>query len=290
MKSRWRSALPYIMISPYLLVYAVFVFIPLLWVFYISFTSYTIMNPGEWIGLDNFQRILTDGIFHSALQNTGLYWIFTVIPSMIIGLIAASFLNTKIKGTSIFRAIIYLPGVMSGVAVAMTWLWIYDPRGGPVNLILNAIGFTGKDWLKDPNMALPAIILIGIWMGIGFSMIIYMAGLQGIPQELYEAASIDGASSIKQFLSITVPLLKPITFFLFIINTITSFQVFDIVYIMTGGGPANTTTTIVNEIVKTGFEKFDMGYASSMSICLLMITLLFTVINYWLNPKESDLN
>ncbi|MCR2822986.1 carbohydrate ABC transporter permease [Lederbergia panacisoli] len=288
MNSKWNKTLPYLMISPYLIVYGIFILIPLIWVFYLSFTNYTPMNPGNWIGFDNFEKLFNDIKFKAALRNTGLFWIFTVIPSMIIGLLVATFLNTKIKGSSIFRAIIYLPGVMSGVAVAMTWLWIYDPQNGPVNLVLKAFGGTGKHWLRNPETALPAIIIIGIWMAIGFSMIIYTAGLQGISQELYEAASIDGANTVRKFLSITVPLLRPITFFLFIMNTITSFQVFDIVYIMTGGGPANATTTIVNEIVKTGFETFNMGYASSMSIALLIITLVFTLINYWLNPKESD--
>lgn len=289
MKSRWNIVLPYLLISPYLIIYVVFILVPLLWVLYLSFTNYSAMNPGEWVGLDNYKRMFSDNTFFIAIQNTGIYWIFTVIPGMIIGLIAANFLNLKLKASPLFLGLIYLPGVMSGVGVAMTWLWLYDPRNGPINKIVEFLGFAGKDWLMDPTFALPSIIIVGIWIGIGFSMIIYLAGLQGISEQLYEAASIDGASNIRQFFIIKIPLLKPITFFLFIINTITSFQVFDIVYIMTNGGPANRTTTIVNEIVKRGFEDYSMGYASTLAIFLLGITLCFTVINYWFNSRESDL-
>lgn len=290
MKGRLDKILPYLLISPYLIIYVVFILVPLVWVLFLSFTNYSAMNPGEWVGLENYRRMLADNTFFFALRNTGLYWIFTVIPGMAIGLIVANFLSLKLKATPLFRGLIYLPGVMSGVGVAMTWLWLYDPRNGPINKVLEILGITGRDWLSDPAFALPAIIIVGIWIGIGFSMIIYLAGLQGIPEQLYEAASIDGASNLRQFFIIKIPLLKPITFFLFIINTITSFQVFDIVYIMTNGGPANRTTTIVNEIVKRGFEDFAMGYASALAICLLVITLLFTVVNYWFNSKESDLS
>ncbi len=289
MKSRWNTVLPYLMISPYVFIYLLFILVPLIWVFYMSFTDYNPMKAGVWVGLKNYRQLLNDQIFHAAFRNTMVYWLFTVIPSMALGLSAAIFLNLKTRGVSLFRALIYLPGVMSGVAVAMTWLWLYNPRGGPINGILQTFGITGADWLRNTSTALPAVIVVGIWMGIGYCMIIYLAGLQGIPEQLYEAADIDGASRGRQFISITVPLLKPITFFLFIICTINSFQVFDIVYVMTGGGPANRTNTIVNEIVSTGFRTFNMGYASTIAIFLLLITFLFTAVNYKMNSKQSDL-
>lgn len=287
-KSKWSVALPYLMISPYFLIYGIFILIPLGAVFYLSFTNYSIMNPGEWVGLENYRQLFKDPVFMIALKNTSLYWFFSVVPSMIIGLIVAVFLNTKIKAAPLFRGLIYLPGVLSGVAVAMTWKWLYSPNDGPINMILQVFGLSAKDWLKDPSLALPAVIVVGIWMGVGFSMIIYMAGLQGIPEQLYEASSIDGANKLKQFFKITIPLLKPMTLFLFIMNTITSFQVFDIIYVMTGGGPANRTTTIVNEIVTSGFEEYKMGYASALTIFLLGIVLIFTVINFALNSKSEQ--
>lgn len=289
MNKKLNLALPYFLISPYLIVYCIFILFPLLWVFYLSFTNYTPMTSADWVGLKNYKQLLNDTIFFGAFKNTIMFWLFTVIPGMALGLLAATLLNQKIKGVSIFRGLIYLPSVMSGVAVAMTWLWLYNPRGGPINQFLSLLNLQGKDWLKDIHTALPAIIVVGIWMSVGFSMLIYLAGLQGIPAQLYEAAKIDGASRYQQFRMITFPLLRPITFFLFIINTINSFQVFDIVYIMTGGGPANRTTTIVNQIVIAGFEDFNMGYASTLAIFLLFVVALFTFVNYILNPKESDL-
>ncbi|WP_163537968.1 sugar ABC transporter permease [Gracilibacillus sp. YIM 98692] len=290
MKSKWNSIVPYILISPYAIIYLVFVLIPLIWVFYLSFTNQNIFSAGEWIGIGNYQKAFSDNAFLLSIRNTSFYWLFTVLPSMIIGLVLAVFMNTKIKLAPVFRAIIYLPAVMSGVAVSMTWIWLYSPIGGPIYSFLQSFGLSSKDLLKDPATALPAVIVVGIWISIGFSMIIYTAGLQGIPNELYEAASIDGATSIRKFFQITIPLLRPITFFIFIMTTIASFQVFDIVYVMTGGGPANRTTTIVNEIVRRGFEDFEMGYAATLAIFLLIIVFVFTLVNYIFTPKENDLN
>lgn len=288
MNIRWNRMLPYVFIFPNLFIYVVFILVPVAWVLYLSFTNFTILNPGQWVGAKNYMTLLKDSIFHKALLNTLAYWICTVIPTMLAGLILANFLNMKIRGIALFRASIYLPGVISSVAVAMTWLWLLDPMAGPVNTVLNALGFRGGNWLVDTQTALGSIMVIGVWTGIGYAMIIYLAGLQGIPDHLYEAAEMDGASGVRQFVQITFPLLRPITFFLFITMTIRSFQVFDFVYILTNGGPANSTTTIVNEIVKASFQEYRMGYASSIAIVLLLITLLVTIVNYTVGSKESD--
>ncbi|MDF2964038.1 MAG: hypothetical protein K0S39_5773 [Paenibacillus sp.] len=290
MNIRWNRYLPYLLIFPNVSIYIVFVLIPVCWVLYLSFTNFTILDPGQWIGGKNYSRLFNDSIFLRALKNTFLYWLGTVIPTMAIGLILANLLNMKIRGVSIFRAAIYLPGVISSVAVAMAWLWLLEPRVGPVNYVLGLIGLPGANWLQDPNIALESIIIIGIWTGIGYAMIIYLAGLQGIPDHLYEAAEIDGASGVKQFFLITFPLLRPITFFLFITMTIRSFQVFDFVFILTSGGPANATTTIVNEIVKASFQEYRMGYASAIAIVLLLITLIITGINYSVGSKDNDMD
>jgi multiple sugar transport system permease protein len=288
MNTRWNRLLPYVFIFPNVFIYFLFIFVPVLWVCYLSLTNFTILNPGQWVGLKNYEILVQDSIFLKALSNTFLFWIGTVLPTMAAGLLMANFLNMKIRGVAFFRASIYLPGVISSVAVAMTWLWLLDPMQGPVNLILEAFGQRGSNWLHDPSTALGSIMVIGIWTGIGYAMIIYLAGLQGIPEHLYEAAELDGASSFKQFMQITFPLLRPITFFLFVTMTIRSFQVFDFVYILTNGGPANSTTTIVNEIVKASFQEYRMGYASAIAIVLLLITLLVTVINYTVGSRESD--
>lgn len=213
MQTRSSRYLPYLFIFPNVFIYLIFVLIPVIWVLYLSFTNYTLMNPGEWIGLKNYSRIIQDSIFLRAIRNTLFFWICTVIPTMALGMFIAQFLNLKIRFIAAFRASIYLPGVISSVAVAMTWLWLLDPMKGPVNVFLTSIGMTGENWLQDPKTALGSIIIIGIWTGIGYAMIIYLAGLQGIPEHLYEAAKMDGANTVQQFIAITLPLLRPITFF-----------------------------------------------------------------------------
>jgi ABC-type sugar transport system permease subunit len=287
---RWNRLLPYAFIFPNVFIYVLFILVPVVWVCYLSFTNFTILNPGRLIGLANYKLILKDDTFHMALRNTLLYWICTVIPTMAIGLILASLLNVRLTGLAAYRAFIYLPGVISSVAVSMTWLWLLDARSGPVNTVLEALKVHGHDWLHDPQTALSSIMIIGIWTGVGYAMIIFLAGLQGIPDHLYEAAKIDGATVIGQFVHITVPMLRPITFFLFITMTIRSFQVFDFVFILTNGGPANSSTTIVNEIVKSSFQDYRMGYASAIAIVLLLITLLVTAVNYTVGSKGSDID
>jgi multiple sugar transport system permease protein len=285
---KWNTIIPYLLIMPNVLMYAVFVLIPVVCIFLLSFTDYTILNPGGWVGLQNYKRLISDSIFHQAVINTSVYWFFTVVPTMLIGLAIAALLNTGIRAQSIFRAAIFLPGVISSVAIAMTWLWLLDPMQGPVNAILEWFGGQGRSWLQDPDTALPSIIVIGIWSGIGFSMLIYLAGLQGIPEHLYEAASIDGAGLFRKFIWITIPMLRPITFFLFITTTIRSFQVFDLVFILTNGGPMNSTTTIVNEVVKTAFQDYRMGYAAALSIFLLILTLIITMVNYKVGSERGE--
>lgn len=287
MKKLYHTILPYILILPNTLIYAVFVLLPLVWVFYLSFTEYSVISPAKWIGLGNYKAMLSDSIFQKAMMNTMLYWVGTIIPVMFIGLIVAVLLNSKVRGMAAFRAAVYLPGIISSVAVALTWLWLLNPTQGPINMFLELLGFNTLDWLQNTKTALPAVMVVGVWTGIGFAMIIYLSGLQGISDQLFEAASIDGASAVRQFFAITIPMLKPVTFFLLVTVTIRSFQVFDLVYVLTGGGPVNSTTTIVNEVFKAGFQEYKMGYASSLAIILLLITLLITLVNYRFGSKQD---
>lgn len=280
--------IPYLLITPSVVLFAIFILLPILWVLYLSFTNYTMLNAPEWIGFKNFERLWGDEIFHRAIKNTALYWIGTVVPSMVIGLVLANLLAMKLRGLAVFRALLYLPGVISSVAVAMTWLWLFDPRQGPINGILKLIGLEGRNWLQDPNTSLGSVILIGIWVGIGYAMIIFLAGIQSISESLYEAASLDGASALRKFWHITVPLLKPMTLFLFITATIRSFQVFDLVFVLTGGGPANSSTTVVTQIVGASFQEYKMGYASAMAVFLLAATFVVTVIQYVVGSRNAS--
>ncbi|KQO18118.1 carbohydrate ABC transporter permease [Paenibacillus sp. Leaf72] len=287
MQRGWNRFIPYFLILPNVLLFTLFILVPLLWIFYLSLNDYTMLNTPKWVGLKNYSLLLKDSIFHQAVKNTALYWMGTVVPSMLLGLVLANLLSTRLKALSAFRALIYLPGVISSVAVAMTWLWMLDPLQGPVNSLLGLIGSDGRNWLQDPATSLPTVIVIGIWTGIGYAMIIFLAGIQSISESLYEAASLDGASVLKKFWYITVPLLKPMTLFLFVTSTIRSFQVFDLVFVLTGGGPANSSTTIVTQIVGASFQEYRMGYASAMAVFLLALTLFITLIQYAIGSRNQ---
>jgi len=287
MQKGWNRFVPYLLILPSVLIFTVFILVPVIWVLYLSMTNYSMLQAPQWVGLKNFSRLLQDTIFHRALLNTTWYWVGTVVPGMAVGMILASLLTMKLRGLAVFRALIYLPGVISSVAVAMTWLWLLDPLQGPVNRLLGAFGIDGYNWLQDPHTSLGSVIVIGIWTGMGYAMIVFLAGIQGIPESLYEAAGLDGASGIRKFWYITLPLLKPMTLFLFITATIRSFQVFDLVYILTGGGPANSSTTIVTQIVGASFQEYRMGYASAMAVFLLGATLIITLIQYGIGSRNQ---
>jgi ABC-type sugar transport system permease subunit len=199
---------------------------------------------------------------------------------MAIGLGLALLLNQKLRGLGLYRTIYYVPVVTSMVAVAMIWLQLFDPLYGVVSNAVEVIGLKGIDWLGDPRLAMPSIIAVSVWKVIGWNMLIYLAGLQGIPDYLREAAAIDGAGRWQAFCRITLPLLQPTTFFIFVTSVIGAFQVFDVVYVMTGGGPANATTTLVHQIYNAAFKALDMGYAAAMSFVLFAIILVISLFSF----------
>jgi ABC-type sugar transport system permease subunit len=257
----------------------------------LGFTDYNLMSAPKWIGIQNYLQVFRDGNFTTALINTFYFSIFTIFPSMALGLVVAVLLNNKLlKGKAIFRACYYMPNIISMVAASMVWLWIYDPSHGLLNNIFSSMRMGTKDWLFDPFLAMPSIILVNIWNGLGYNMIIYLAGLQGIPEYLYEAATMDDASKVRQFFTITIPMIKPITFFLFVMACIKSFQVFDQVFVMTNGGPMNGTTTIVHQIYQNAFQYNKMGYASAMALILLLITTVVTLFNFKYGNQESEID
>jgi ABC-type sugar transport system permease subunit len=267
-------------VLPNLIIYGVFIFVPLVWTVVLSFTDYNLFQF-EWTGLRNYARMLSDTIFLRSIWNTLRFAVGTIIPSMVMGLVIASLLNGAIKGKGVFRTIIFLPNIISVVAGALAWTFILNSSSyGIANQILIRLGLEPKSWLLDVQLAMPSVIIMSIWARIGFNMLVYLAGLQGIPGMLYEAATIDGASRVRQFFSIMIPLLRPTTFFLLVMSTIQSFQVFGQVYIMTSGGPLNTTTTIVHQIYQNGFQAYRMGYASSQAVFLLLLVLVVTLFNF----------
>jgi ABC-type sugar transport system permease subunit len=283
-----KERIGYVLIAPFALFFMIFIVAPLLINLFLSFTSYNLFSL-EFIGLKNYQNLLTDRVFPIAFRNTLIYTFFTLFLSMGGGLAAATFLNRKVPGLIFYRTGFYLPFITSMAAASMIWLWMYEPSMGIFNLVLNALGISSKYWLYDPNLAMICLIIVSVWKNIGYNMIIYLAGLQGIPSSLYEAASVDGANFYQKFIHITVPMLKPVTFFLFITGFIGSFNVFDLVIIMTNGGPMYATTTIAHQIYDRGFNGFLFGYSAAMSMVLFAIVAIITALNYKFGKKGTDI-
>jgi multiple sugar transport system permease protein len=269
----------YLFVAPAMVIFLVFTLLPVAIALYLSFTNYDVFTKMDWIGTANYEDVFQDEFFWRALSNTAVYTVASVPAAMAIGLGLALLLNQKLRGLGLYRTIYYIPVVTSMVAVAMIWLQLFDPLYGVLSNALEAIGIKGIDWLGDPNLAMPSIIAVSVWKVIGWNMLIYLAGLQGVPDYLREAAAIDGANRWQTFWKITLPLLQPTTFFIFVTSVIGAFQVFDVVYVMTGGGPASATTTLVHQIYNAAFKALDMGYAAAMSFVLFGIILVVSLVS-----------
>jgi multiple sugar transport system permease protein len=263
-----------------MVIFFAFTLLPVAIALGLSFTDYDVFTRMNWIGLANYQDVFDDEYFREALVNTLVYTAVSVPLSMAIGLSLALLLNQKLRGLGLYRTIYYVPVVTSMVAVAMIWVQLFDPLYGVISNGLEQIGIKGVDWLGDPRLAMPSVIAVSVWKVIGWNMLIYLAGLQGIPEYLKEAAAIDGASRRQTFWSITLPLLQPTTFFILVTSVIGAFQVFDVVYVMTGGGPAGATTTLVQQIYNAAFKALDMGYAAAMSFVLFAIILVVSMFSF----------
>jgi multiple sugar transport system permease protein len=269
----------YLFVAPAMAIFFVFTLLPVAYTAYLSFTNYDVFTRADWIGLRNYQDVFEDELFWRALENTAVYTLFSIPISMAIGLSLAVLLNRKLRGLGFYRTAFYMPVVTSMVAISMIWIQLFDPLYGVVSNALEGIGIRGIDWLGDPNLAMPSVVAVSVWKTIGWNMLIYLAGLQGIPEYLKEAASIDGANRWQTFWRIILPLLKPTTFFIFVTSLIGAFQVFDIVYVMTGGGPANATLTLVQYIYNNAFKALDMGFAAAASFVLFGIIMGVTLLS-----------
>ena len=275
----WKKVgLVALFLLPALLPLVAFRLFPMLASLAVSFTEWNLLRPPVFVGLDNYITVLTDSTFHHGLLNT-LYYMAGYLPLVLVGATAiAVLLNSKLRGARLFRGIYFLPVVTSWVVVALLWKWLLSPQGGIVNYLLGLVGIQGPGWWTDPHWAMPAIIIASVWKDLGFNMLILLAGLQSIPEHLYEAATIDGASRWQKLRYVTLPLLTPSLLFATILAMIGAFQVFDQVWVMTEGGPAGATTVVMEQVVKNAFRYGLMGQASSMSWVLFAIILIFTVI------------
>lgn len=277
----------YSFISPWLLGFLIFTLGPMLISFYMSFTDWDVFTSPKWIGLANYRDIfLDDDIFWKALWNTFFMGVFGLPLSIILGFAVAYLLYQKVRGLYTFRTLFYLPNVVPVVASAMLWLWIFQPHVGLASSFCRMFLHTeGPGWFRSALWAKPTMIIMGLW-GVGGGMIIYLAGLQGIPEYLYEAADIDGANSWQKMLHVTIPMMSPVLFFNLIMGAIGTFQMFTESYIMTGGGPDNATMFYAFYLFKIAFEHFEMGYASALAWILFVMVLIITYLQFVLLGKK----
>jgi multiple sugar transport system permease protein len=284
-RTRWQALWGYLLIAPMMTGFAIFFLLALAVSFVLSLTSWDVLTAPQWVGLDNYARLPRDPEFLTALRNTAALAIPNVVLRMIISLSIALALNSRIRFRAFYRTIFFMPVLTMPIASATVWKWLFDPGFGPINAQLGRLGLPQPEWLNQPRTAVIAVVIVLLWSGVGYDMVIYLAGLQNIPREYYEAAQIDGAGGFRQFRDITLPLLTPTTFFLLVIATIGSLQVFDLVFIMARVGNANRFPTIVYYIYQEGFQNFRMGYAITVAWVLLLIILVLTLVQFRLQRR-----
>ncbi|REK62500.1 MAG: sugar ABC transporter permease [Cohnella sp.] len=277
-KTKFRLT-PYLFVLPNLLIFSVFIIIPTVIGVVYSFHEYDGLNPMEFVGFDNYKEIFTNDDFWSALSKTGLYALVVVPLIYALSLGIALLLIQKVVLRGLFRAVFYWPTMISFIIVGLTWRWIFGDFG-VFNSILNALGFDSLNILSDPFYANLSVIVATVWSRVGFFMVIFVAGLQAIPKDYYEAAYLDGASKLRVFWRITLPLLKPTTVLVIMLSAIDAFKAFPLVFALTGGGPGRETTFIVQYIYETGFARQELGMASAMSVVLFVIIAVFTIIQF----------
>ena len=275
-------------LAPAMLLLGAFVLLPLAGAAVLSFQRTDGFGAGTFIGLANYTRLATDPLFWRSTLNTALFTLLVTPASMALGLGVALLLNSVLPARGVFRSILILPMAISGVATALLGVLVFDQNNGVLDKLLRSLGLPAVQWQSGKLAAFAAVVLVTLWWRVGFNMLIYLAGLQGISPELYEAARLDGAGGWQRFRFLTVPLVGPSSFFLLVMNVIYSFQVFDIVFVLTGGGPQNATSVLVTYAYDTGFQTRDQGYAAAIGVVLLALTLTFTAVQ-WRTSRTRDL-
>jgi ABC-type sugar transport system permease subunit len=279
----------YLMIAPYYAFLLLFLLLPILINGILSLADYD-LSTFRFAGLANYRKMLTDPILKISIGNTALFTAGTLSASIVLGLLAALAFIRVTRGTRLFRTCFFLPYVVSMASASMIWLWMYDPGYGFFNGVLDMIGVQRSKWTFDVDLALICVMLVTVWKFVGYNMVIFTAGLLAIPEQLYEAARIEGAGATRQLLSITLPMLRPTTFFLVITGFINNFNVFEQVNILTSGGAMNATTTIMHQVYVRAFVEYKVGYASSITILLILIVAVVTALNFRFGSQGQDLD
>ncbi|MER3405230.1 MAG: glycerol-3-phosphate ABC transporter permease [Chloroflexota bacterium] len=278
-RREWREWMLFLaLVSPNLLLFSVFVFRPLLYNAYLSLHEWDMISPVKlFVGLENYREALLDRVFHRVLLNTFVMMGGSVTATLSLGLALALLLNQRLALRNAARSIVFAPFILPGAALAVVWAYIFDPTYGLVRALLLPLGIPSPNWLRDPHWAMLAIIIVYVWKNLGYAMVIFLAGLQAIPRELYEAALVDGAGAWARFRHVTIPGLSPITFFLAVTSILGSFQAFDIIHVMTRGGPVNATNTLIYHLYEEGFVGFHAGRAGVVAVVLFVLMLMLTI-------------
>jgi ABC-type sugar transport system permease subunit len=275
-------------ILPNFLGFALLTLVPVVTLFYMSFTNWNVFGKADWIGLANFQRLLGDGSFRISVLNTLYYSVMHIPLTIVVSLGLALLLNNKLRGIAFFRTAAFFPYITSIVAIAVVWNLLFSPDYGPINQILRFIGFENPPgWLTSSEWAMPAVVIVSTWRDMGYYMILFLAGLQTVPRELHEAARVDGANVFQRFFNVTLPCLRPTMFFVTVMLTINSFKIFDLILVMTNGGPGQATLVLSQFIYKKGFEESQFGYASAAAVALFLLCIVVTIVQFFWNKRRS---
>jgi sn-glycerol 3-phosphate transport system permease protein len=265
-------------IGPNLFFFAVFSYWPMIYSGYLSLVRWDLIAPTKtWVGLDNYRYLAHDETFHKVITNTIYFTVGAVGATLLLGLFTALLLNQPLRGRDGARAVLFAPYLLSGAAISIVWVYIFDPRFGLLARVLDFVSLTSPNWLVDPDWAMPAVIIVYVWKDLGFTTVIFLAGLQAIPRDLYEAAKVDGAGAFWRFRTVTLPMLSPITFFLVVTSILNTFQAFDIIRVMTQGGPVDSTNTLIYYVYEQGFVAFNAGRAAAASLILFVAMLAVTL-------------
>lgn len=290
-KSEGRWGL--LMVSPYIVHFVVFVAVTFLASLYFSFSDYDILNPPQWVGLANYEKLVNDPVFWKALWNTVYFAVLFVPAQTFLALVLAVALNQKLRGLKLIRLAHFLPVISSWTVIYYVADAIFNPRFGMANSLLMRLGLEPQKWLQDEWLVIPILVLVAVWKGVGYIMVIFLAGLQNVPQELYEAADMDGAGAVRKFFHITMPMISGTTFLVLILSTISTFQAFEQIYVMTGGsvdataagGPNNASLLLMVYLYREGFSFLHMGYASAIAWVLFIMLFAFTLIQVKLQKR-----
>jgi putative chitobiose transport system permease protein len=289
-RRRRRSPIPYLFLAPALILLGIFVVYPIIAVVYYSFTDYDIVRPPVWVGTANYEKLVADPTFWLALQHSLVYLIVTPIL-IVLSILLAIAVNRSLRGIHIFRALYFVPAVSGSIAIGLSWRWLFE-RNGLINSVLQSLGLIDQpvQWLATPSLTLPIAMMLTIWAGVGYYAVIFLAGLQNIPEELYDAARIDGCNDFQKHRYISVPGLRPQIVFVFVISSLAALKVFDEIYVLTNktGGVLDSGTTIVFYLWEQAFRLTHAGYASAIAIVLLLITLVFSIVNVRILERRAE--